>query len=255
MPMAARSEQYFTPTGNHPSEPNYIWMEAGNNLGITNDNDPGSNHQATTDHLVTHLQAANKTWKAYVESIDGTTCPLTSTSLFVAKHVPMVFFDDVTNTNTASSQNCISHVRPYTELATDLTGNKTADYNFITPNVCDDMHGTTGSLDCPPVVNDLVKMGDTFLSKLVPQIMGSNDYKNNGVIFIVWDEGSGFPTGSDGPLPFFAIGANVKPGYAGQVKYTHSSFLRSVQEIFGITPYIRDAANAKDFADLFTSFP
>jgi hypothetical protein len=97
--------------------------------------------------------------------------------------------------------------------------------------------------------------GDTFLSKIVPQIMGSNDYKNNGVIFIVWDEGSGLLTASDGPIPFFAIGANVKKGFAGQVKYTHSSLLRSVQEIFGITPFIRDAANANDFADLFTSFP
>src|SRR5215813_15562246 len=26
--------------GNHPSEPNYIWAEAGTNFGVANDNDP-----------------------------------------------------------------------------------------------------------------------------------------------------------------------------------------------------------------------
>src|SRR6478672_3078284 len=35
-----------TPTGNnahiHPSEPNYIWAEAGTNFGVLNDNDPFS---------------------------------------------------------------------------------------------------------------------------------------------------------------------------------------------------------------------
>src|SRR5262245_28214108 len=40
--------------GVHPSEPNYIWAEAGSNLGVFNDNDPyGSNgtNQATNQSL------------------------------------------------------------------------------------------------------------------------------------------------------------------------------------------------------------
>src|ERR1700757_2103049 len=32
----------------HPSEPNYIWQEAGSNFGLANDNDPyGSTHQVS----------------------------------------------------------------------------------------------------------------------------------------------------------------------------------------------------------------
>src|SRR6476620_2539617 len=52
-----------TPSGNnphiHPSEPNYLWAEAGTNFGVFNDNDPfatvGPTNQNTTQHLVTFL--------------------------------------------------------------------------------------------------------------------------------------------------------------------------------------------------------
>ncbi len=40
--------------GIHPSEPNYIWAEAGSNLGVKNDNDPygpGSTNQTTSVYL------------------------------------------------------------------------------------------------------------------------------------------------------------------------------------------------------------
>src|SRR6266704_935791 len=64
LPMGAHAEQYFNPPGIHPSEPNYIWLEAGNNLGVTDDNNPSSNHQSTTNHLVTLLTKAGLSWKA-----------------------------------------------------------------------------------------------------------------------------------------------------------------------------------------------
>src|SRR5215510_342416 len=47
-----------TPTGAnphiHPSEPNYIWSEAGTNFGVASDADPytGPTNQDTTAHLV-----------------------------------------------------------------------------------------------------------------------------------------------------------------------------------------------------------
>jgi hypothetical protein len=36
----AHAEQYFNPPGLHPSEPNYIWLEAGDALDIRDDDDP-----------------------------------------------------------------------------------------------------------------------------------------------------------------------------------------------------------------------
>jgi len=133
---------YKNPAGIHPSLPNYLWLEAGDNLGVTADGDPSSYHQSTTEHLVTQLESAGKTWKSYVEDIDGLSCPLTGSGEFVPRHVPALYFDDVTNTNSMAATRCKTHVRPYTELASDLAAGTTADYNFITPNLCNDAHGS-----------------------------------------------------------------------------------------------------------------
>src|ERR1700741_5332748 len=69
-----------TPSGNnpsiHPSEPNYLWAEAGTNFGVLNDNDPfrvpGGTNQDTNLHLVSFLTQAGKTWRSYQEDIDLT---------------------------------------------------------------------------------------------------------------------------------------------------------------------------------------
>jgi hypothetical protein len=251
----AHAEQYSTPPGNHPSEPNYIWLEAGGNLGLTTDNDPSSsNHSTATDHIVSQLKTANISWKAYAEDINGNVCPLTSTGNYAVKHTPMLFFDDVTNANSTTSAYCIAHVRPFTELATDLSGNSVARYNFITPNLCHDMHGSGIGGACSSFT-DLIKSGDDWLAANVPAILASQAYLNNGALFIIWDEGSGLITASDGPVPFIVMSPKAKANYAQTTThYTHSSMVRTVETIFGL-PLLRDAANATDLHDLFTSFP
>ena len=60
----------------HPSEPQYIWAEAGTNFGILNDDDPYKdnppNAQTTVQHLSGLLQNARVSWKSYQEDIDLT---------------------------------------------------------------------------------------------------------------------------------------------------------------------------------------
>jgi phospholipase C len=246
LPIASYAEQYFNPPGNHPSEPNYLWLEAGTNFGISNDDDPAVNHQSTTQHFVTLLDHAHISWKSYQEGISGTVCPLTGDGLYAPKHNPMIFFDDVTNTNDPNSSSCIAHIRPYSELVTDLQQNTQARYNFITPNLCNDMHNT-----CAPL-NDAVKQGDTWLAQNLPAILNSQAYKNGGIVFITWDEG----VGSDGPIGMIILSPEAKGGgYSNTIHYTHSSLLRSLQEIFGVTPLLGDATQATDLSDLFTTFP
>jgi len=246
LPMASHAEQYYNPPGNHPSEPNYLWLEAGTNFGIRDDNSPASNHQRTTRHLVSLLNAAGVSWKAYQEDISGTTCPLTNRGSYAVKHNPFVFFDDVTGSNNPADAYCITHVRPYSELATDLSNNTVARYNFITPNVCNDMHSS-----CTPL-HDKVKQGDVWLSTEVPRILASQPYAAKGVLFITWDEAK---TG-DGPIGMIVLSPVAKGGgYSNRIQYTHSSTLRTVEEIFGVTPLLGGAANATDLSDLFVSFP
>jgi phosphatidylinositol-3-phosphatase len=78
-----------TPSGNnpsiHPSEPNYIWQEAGWNFGIFNDNDPyaspggsvpaiqmylAQNPIYTGEHLTGLMEKNGLKWRAYQEDID-----------------------------------------------------------------------------------------------------------------------------------------------------------------------------------------
>ncbi len=241
LPMASYCDQYYNPPGIHPSEPNYLWLEAGTNFGVLNDNPPSSNQQTTTSHFATQLKNANISWKTYQEGITGTTCPTTDSALYYVKHNPFAFFTDVTN----STPGCVAVMRPFTELVTDLGNNSLARYNFITPNICNDMHDS-----CAPT-NNPVKQGDNWLSQNLPAILNSAAYQNNGLVIITWDEGEG---GSDGPIGTIVLSPLAKGGgYHSSVRYTHSAILRTLQKTFGVTPLLGGAANAPDLSDLFVN--
>src|SRR5581483_10188872 len=67
----AHAEEYYNPPNLHPSEPNYIWLEAGDSLGVVDDNGPALNAKDVPRHLATYLEHAGISWKAYEEDIDG----------------------------------------------------------------------------------------------------------------------------------------------------------------------------------------
>jgi len=242
-PQASYARNYNNPPGNHPSEPNYLWMEGGTNFGITNDDDPTNpdNQINGQDHLVKQLTAKGIAWKTYQENITGTACPLSSKGKYAAKHNPFVFFDDVTTNFTKTSSNCIAHVRPFGELTNDLAHNTVARYVFITPNLCNDMHDP-----CAPVHNR-IKQGDNWLKTVVPIIMGSTAYKNNGAVILTWDEAAS----GDGPIGFILLSPKAQGnGYSNNMYYTHSSLLRSLEENMGL-PLLNDANGETDVSDLF----
>jgi hypothetical protein len=301
---AAYHNVLATPSGSnphiHPSEPNYVWAEAGTNFGINNDNDPylpppNGTVQNTTQHLTTLLTNAGHTWKSYQEDTDIQgkcpslanvvlpeslwTVPISSCSgvftsgvnqfygtaqfNYAAKHNPMVFFRDTSGNGDPTAANPMRvQYAPLQQLFTDLSNDTVAEYNWITPNQYNDMHTTLsggfGGLTADPAK---ILQGDAFLSQIIPVIMASDAYKNNGVIILWWDESeavSGDATGDDfaHTLPFIVISKNAhknvdgKP-YASAVNMSHSSFLREMQEIFGVGPLLGDAANANDLSDLF----
>src|SRR5579883_1662988 len=53
----------------HPSEPNYVWQEAGL-AGPLNDNDPYPNNIVNSPNLSALLQSVGVSWKSYQEDID-----------------------------------------------------------------------------------------------------------------------------------------------------------------------------------------
>lgn len=58
-------------TGVHPSEPNYVWAEAGSDFGIHTDADPSSANHNIFDapHLTRQLNAAGVPWNNYQEDV------------------------------------------------------------------------------------------------------------------------------------------------------------------------------------------
>ena len=236
--QGAHAERYLNVPDLHPSLPNYLWMESGSNQGVTNDDIP-AHHQLGGQHLTGLLKAAGVTWKSYQEDIPGTNCPLDYVNQYAPKHNPMVYFTDVNGGADPANAYCIAHVRPYRELINDLEANQAPAYSFITPNLCNDTH------DCS------IATGDGWLAREIPKIMVSKAYREGGAIFVTWDESAG----NNVPIGFIALSPLAKAGYTSQVSYTHSSTLRSLEEIFGVTPLLGDAANATDLADLFKTFP
>jgi phospholipase C len=227
-------------------------MEAGDsrNLPGTNnfpsDGGPSTtNMTTTTDHLTTYLQNNGISWKGYMEGISAGICPVSSGNAYVARHNPFVYFSDVSgNPPSSTNLNCIAHMAPFTQLATDLQNSSMPQYAFIVPDLCNDMHDA-----CAPL-NNRILQGDTWLKNNLPTILNSQAYQQGGAIFITWDEGAS----SDGPIGMIVLSPYAKGnGYHNTIQYDHSSFLKTQQEIFGVSPLLRNAANAVDLSDLFVS--
>lgn len=252
---AAHAEQYFNPPGNHPSLPNYLWLEAGTNFGILADILPTDAGITSTQHLVTQLAAAGISWRAYAEPDFGNPvfddCPLDFSEIDV-NHLAFDYFpDDTDNFNRLSSE-CIGHVRPYYQLATDLADGTSARYNFITPNLCHDGHESISPCDSTEPADNTLR-GDTWLKKNVPLITQSSEYKKEGALFIIWDEAEDSGAFSDGPIGMFVLSPFAKTNFANKIHYDHSSTLKTLQEIFGVTPLLGAAGDpgTTDLSDFF----
>jgi phosphatidylinositol-3-phosphatase len=284
--------------GVHPSEPNYIWAEAGENFGVFNDDNPyhadcsPDTVQTTDQHLTAFLTRARRTWRSYQEDTDvdsmnvalptsSWTVPLLSRSgvfaapglnayhysaqfNYAAKHNPMVFFTDTNggcDTTTSNPQR--TQYAPLQQLTLDLQNDRVADYNWITPDQFNDMHTSlSNGYGRFPSSDDgaRIAQGDNFVARIVPLIMASKAYRDHGVIVLWWDESEGGDT-PDRTLPFIIISRDVhenvsgKP-YASATEYSHSSTLRTMQEIFDVDPasgypWLGAAATAADLSALF----
>jgi len=257
--ISAHPQQYYNPPGNHPSQPNYLWLEAGTNFGVLGDSQPGQPQYFTHKHLVRLLQDAGISWKAYAEPDFGSpvfdTCPLDFSFLDV-NHLAPVYFNDINDGLNPESPECLAHVVPYYQLATDLADHTTARYNLVIPNLCHQGHEGVSPCD-PSEPADNTLRSDKWLKQNLPVIMESAAYREGGAIFVIWDEAEDTDQFSDGPIPVFLLSPFAKGGgktaYTNSIHYDHSSTLKTMQEIFGVMPLLRAAGDKStvDLSDLF----
>jgi len=232
-------EQYHAHNNQHPSEPNYIYLEAGTNFGFTDDNGPSFDQIPSTNHLVTLLNNVAIDWRGYMESMPAGTVGTTDFGQYVGRHNPFAFFNDVVSNYNYGT----NHVRPYSYFSNDLALGQIGRYNFITPNLTNDMH------DLAPGSASRAQQGDTWLARELPAILNSAAFSNNGAVFLTFDENGG---GSVNSIMMMVLSPLAKGGgYLSTSFYDHSSTVRTMQDIFGVRPYLGDAANAVSLSELF----
>ena len=206
----------------HPSLPNYLALTSGSTQGMVSD---CPNCSFNVRNLVDQLEEQKKGWKAFMEDLpspcfDGVSAgPVDSVGspLYARKHNPCMYFKDIRG----NPQRC-NQVVPLTQFSSDLQKNQLPDLVWITPNLVHDMHDGT------------IRDGDSWLASFVPQILNSAAWKDNGVLFLLWDEGQGSAgccgDAAGGQAPALVIAAKGKRGFQSDVNYTHYSVLRTIED-------------------------
>jgi hypothetical protein len=236
----------------HPSLPNYLALIGGDTFGITHD---CTNCHVKGRNLAVQLHKAHISWKAYMQGMPrpcyhgafagryppshsgladprATSIPGTelrgSDRRYAKKHNPFMYFDNIRN-----NRKLCARVVPIRELRKDLKTGKLPAFIFVTPDLCNDMH------DC------VVRAGDQFLSRTVPELLPR--LGPQGFMVITWDEGRTDrgccgATVHGGNIPTLVLGPTVLSGAAGTAAYNHYSTLRTIEDALGL-PRIGHAAD------------
>ena len=252
----------------HPSQPNYVAATSGALNGVNNDND------ITIDvpNIVDQVEASGRTWKAYMQSLSLCNGNLLAhacgNQLYERKHNPFVSYQDV-QSNPARMANIVD----FSQLSADLASGSVANYVWISPDQCNDMHGRGGGGSSDPCdfsnVPLLIQAGDAFLSSTVGAIMASPAWTANSVIFVTWDEsdftGSGdFGFGDDsgccdsvpnhggGHVLTLVITHSDHASRTSGLAYNHYSMLATIQQVWqlGCLANTCDKANVRPMNDL-----
>jgi phosphatidylinositol-3-phosphatase len=114
-----------------------------------------------------------------------------------------------------------------------LAAGSVPEYNFITPNNCEDGHNSCDN------VNTVTEY-DNFLKKEIPLIEASPAFGSTGVIFVTFDEG--YRPTSDTNTMMLVIGPQVQAGtYSGY--FDHYSTVATVEQGLGL-PCLANACTA-----------
>ncbi len=213
-----------------PSLAAYIIITSGDRQGICDD-DPPSTHQLSGNNIFEQVAGAGLQWREYAESMTSN-CQASdgAGSIYLVRHVPPPYYS-------SEASRCAAWDVPMGTTTSgalhDALASGLPDYSFVTPNACDEMHGA------PSCTTDLVKRGDDWLARWMPQIVASPDFRASRlVVIITWDEGSA----TSNHIPTLVVARTVR-GVATSAALTHCSTLRASEEVLGL-PLLGCAATA-----------
>lgn len=223
--------ELFMHAATHPSQTNYMAMTSGvaSGLGI---------HTAN-DNVFHQAQVHGDTWKVYGEDMPRT-CANTKVP-YKTGHNPAFWYTDLqTPTNTCA----LYDVPMKPALDNDIANDSLPKFAWITPNICNDMHGLAS---CPMPNSQRIGAGDTWLSTMIPRLTAMPSYQaGQTLIVMTWDEGNGGEvSGSDctDPLvyssqtscqiPTIIVSPYVTTGATDATDHNLYGLLGDVQDILG----------------------
>jgi hypothetical protein len=228
----------------------------------------GCVYPATTPTLPGQLEVKHQSWRAYVQGIGegggppacshpapGASDPtVTTAGAYATFRNPFVYFHSL-----ADAPSCAQNDVGIAALDEDLkSAKRTPAFSYIVPDRCHD--GSPGP--CPGGGPGGLPAADGLLRQIVPKILASPAYKQDGLLVITGDEAPSSgefadsssccglphfpnmpaPTGTAAALPAegggqvgaLLLSPYVKGGVITQEQYDHFSLLRTIEDLFAL---------------------
>jgi hypothetical protein len=239
----------------------------------------GCVYPPATQTLASQLAAKHLKWRAYAQGIEGedaaptgsgpcahpalgasdpTATPVSAPARYATFGDPFVYFHSVIDTAA-----CRTSVVGLSRLKRDLASSKAApSFSYIVPDRCHDGNATP----CSPGAAAGLPAADGFLKSVVPEILSSKAYREDGLLVITVDEApssgeladsssccgqprfpnlpataAGFSPHGGGAVGALLLSPFVKPASTSQEPYNHFSLLRTIEDLFAV-PHLGYAA-------------
>jgi hypothetical protein len=223
----------------------------------------GCVYPADVKTIANQLEDKGLRWKGYMEDMalaggDQKTCvhpeinqhdgtqSASPEHQYAARHNPFVYFHSIID-----GPSCKQHDVDLSQLESDISqAATTAEFNFITPDLCSDGHDDTCA---DPKQKGGYEGINGFLEKWVPKILNSAGFKDDGLLVVSFDEAEDdnasccgekaantpnaagpSPGSGGGKIGAVLISPFIKPGTVDKTPYNHYSFLRTTEDMFGL---------------------
>ena len=225
----------------HPSIPNYFMLTTGSLETL----DDGFTGTISDDNIVRALIGANKTWKAYIESLPATGYLGPNSGTYLKRHNPFSYLSDVTGSSTQAANMVV-----FSQLSADLAAGSLPSFIYILPNSQDDAHDCPGGARTCTDDQELTA-ADNWLKANIDPVIKSPKF-GNSVLFITFDEAQSTDlTNGGGQVATVVVGPHVKTAFRSSMTYQHQSLLRTMLQLLNVGDMPGAAAATNAMSDFF----
>lgn len=215
----------------HPSIGNYFTMTTGQTISTKD----GYSGTVPYENIVSQMVAANKSWKAYGDSLPEQGYIGGNSGSYAKKHFPVAYFDAVRN-DPAQRNNLV----PAEQFLADLRSSQgLPNFSMLIPDLNHDAHDGT------------LKEADDWLKRYIPALLANPEFQKDGILIITFDESvKSDPDHGGGHITTIVIGPLAKEQFTDETFYQHESLFVTLEEVLGL-PRLKLVEGVPTFANAF----